>query len=291
MNKNQINDELPQWMIKPTSILYSSINFTHAIFLDENGDSDMSYIMKCVAGNKKIDENSKYFSVTSVLCKTEEIENIANNFNSIKNKFWPPEGCYEYPNGQHMKVCFHSNEIRRKKGPFSINAIDYDDFMVDLSNTMAGLPISLCSCFINKKLLYDKYGTYVKSPYNIAVTFILERIVKFQLKDTDKVIIILESRGKKEDIQVLDTIISFIKYGSTYVKKSYFNKIVGVYFNKKRPERDCKKTIFGLEVADLCAYPIFKYCKLDIKDCAFTLIEHKIYNYPNYEGRGIKKFP
>ena len=41
------------------------------------------------------------------------------------------------------------------------------------------------------------------NPYDLSMEFILERFVKFYLKSNDRAAIILESRGKNEDRELL----------------------------------------------------------------------------------------
>ena len=73
--------------------------------------------------------------------------------------------------------------------------------------------------------------------------------------------------------------------------KLSFTRITSIYFNPKRPIENPKKTYFGLEIADLCAYPFYKYLVYGTKDICFDVLESKIYKYPDYKGSGIKIFP
>ena len=83
-----------------------------------------------------------------------------------------------------------------------------------------------------------------------------------------------------------------IDCGTNYVDIKYFDKIKGVYFNGKwQTDSDCKKSYFGLELADLYSYPIHKFCKTGQKDEAFKILEKKLYKYPYYDGCGLKLFP
>ena len=50
-------------------------------------------------------------------------------------------------------------------------------------------------------------------------------------------------------------------------------------------------TYCGLELADLCSYPIHKFVKYNKKDKAFLAIENKIDCFPNYINKGLKIFP
>lgn len=47
------------------------------------------------------------------------------------------------------------------------------------------------------------------------------------------------------------------------------------------------------ELADLCAYPIYRHCvsNTKTKNRAFEAIERKLYHYPDYKGYGLIIFP
>lgn len=281
------------WKIKPMNIESMSKEATHVAFFDENGDTDMSYIVKCKHNGKTVDISSRYFCLTSILLQHDDVEKVSYDITELKRKYWPDDGCFQYGNGKYQKVVLHSREIRRRTGPFSKNVIKGDLFMNDLSSFIESLPISITSSFIDKMSLYDKYGEYARSPYDLSIKFILERMVGKQLKDTDKIIIILESRGKVEDYILLDTIMRIKKYGTEFMTAKRFDKIIGVYFNPKRSISDCRKSYYGLEIADLCSYPIYKYCRngSDKTDKAYEILKSKIYGFPNIKGYGLKMFP
>lgn len=274
------------WRSKPTEATTLDEDAEYILYIDENGHNNLKNIINCIDNSKEVDENEKYFNVTAVLMKYDEFLKIASSFSKIKHKYWE-NGKYNYK-GREMIVCFHSEEIRKQKGAFSKNAIDQNLFFDDLNDAMANMKADIYDCFINKYRLYLKYSDHTEEPYCIAIKYILERVTR-NIKDK-KVMVILESRGKQEDIVVLETIKLLMLKGTFYISSKMFNKISGVYFNPKRTN-DNTKTYTGLEIADLCAYPIYKYCKLNKKDKAFELIETKIYGYPYYFGRGLKFVP
>lgn len=104
--------------------------------------------------------------------------------------------------------------------------------------------------------------------------------------------IILESRGKSEDKELLNQIKYLFDHGNTYFSSNDFKKISGIFFNPKWSKmHNAQKSYWGLELADLCAYPIHKYFIYGTKDKAFLTLEQKIYNYPTVNGYGFKKFP
>ena len=73
------------------------------------------------------------------------------------------------------------------------------------------------------------------------------------------------------------------------LKNNAVNIINGIWFNPKRTKEN-NETYFGLELADLVSYPIFKYCRSMKQDKAYESIKEKIYNY-HHNGYGLKLFP
>ncbi len=278
------------WRNRPKYIDYCPNGVDYIIFIDENGDTDLKYIKDCIRNGVEPNSNSVYFTITGVIVKRDDLKVIKEDIMNVKCKYWE-DGCFEYKEDDIKRVCFHSREIRRKEGPFSIKKIVREDFLQDISSVMEDIPCKIISSTINKKDHVKKYIS-PDNPYNLCLNFVMERIVKFYLKSDETAIVVLESRGKKEDKNILNHIKYIIDNGTNCINSEYFNKIKGVYFNPKwqRESKD-KKSYFGLEIADLYSYPIHKYCKNNEKDRAFKSFEKKIYKYPNYFGCGIKKFP
>jgi len=282
------------WKTRPTFIDEIDLNSstTHIAFFDESGSANMKNIFDSARNNKPIDEGSKHFSLTCALFEKESVVKLKENFVDIKNLYWPQEGCYAYKDGKYKKVCFHATEIKRKTGPFSKKCIDYKKFIDSLNTLLSSQKMLIFSSFIDKEKMYDVYKMNAQSPYEVSLTFILERMLSRLLKDNDEVILILEGRGQKEDKLIFDYILFLINHGTYYVPSSKFSKIKGVYFNTKRPVTNNKLSYYGLEVADLCSYHIYKHCRnRNIENKTFECIEPKFFGYRNYIGKGLKIFP
>lgn len=276
------------WRNRPTFKEQWPEGVDYIMFIDECGDSSLKNIRKCIKNNKDIEDNNKYFTTTACVIKRSDFIDIKNYMLDIKYKHWD-EGVYEYKDAI-KRVCFHSCEIRGAKNAFSKNVIDREAFLSDLNMYMSDLKIDIFSATLDKENICRKYENPY-NPYDICMNFILERFVKYYLNSNETAIIVLEARGKKDDKNLLEHIKSIIDNGTYYVSSNYFKKIKGVYFNPKWANKyQCKKSYFGLEIADLVSYPIHKYNVKGIKDMAFEIIENKVYGYPNYEGRGIKFF-
>lgn len=281
---------MASWRNRPKHISEIKTEIPWIIAIDESGSPDLKYVQKVVkAGNEEeCDENNIHFNVTACLMKTSHFIESQNMVMGIKNKFWP-EGCAEY-NGEKRRVCFHSTEIRRRKNAFNFKTLDiHKSFVTELSEVMAGINVKLFSSHINKLSLIKRYPTPY-NPYDLSLTFLLER-ASFEIGDS-KAVIVLESRGKKEDKKLLKHIVEMIDNGTEYVDKSNFSFIEGVYFNGKWEEKSNKlKSYWILELADLYCYPVFKFGKTQEKDLAFECLEPKLVGHPFYIGRGFKKFP
>ena len=259
------------------------------MFIDENGNSSMKYLKKAVKYHKEINDNEKYFTVSGCVIRKENFLAVRDEIVNLKRSYWE-NGKFRYKS-KVKRVCFHSTEIRQKKGPFSDKSIDYSNFIIDLSNFINNLTATLFSSTIDKEKHYHQY-IHPDHPYNLCLDFILERYVKYYLAAEEEGLIILEARGKKEDMFLLEHIKNLIENGTRFVGREYFRKIKGVYFNTKWCKKsDEQLSYFGLECADLISYPIHKYSKYNTKDKAFDTLENMIFGYPRYLGKGLKIFP
>ncbi len=276
------------WRNGPTHKENWPSDVDYMMFIDENGDSNLAPILKKIQNKQVITDEEKYFTITGVIIKKRDLPKIRETILDLKNKFWK-DGKYLYDNVE-KRVWFHSREIRKRKEAFSPKTIDYNSFVIDLSKILVDMPYIIFSSTIDLERHCKKYDDPVH-PYNLCLDFVLERLVKYYLNE-EKVAIMLESRGKDKDYELLTHIKRKIDHGTYYVPSSYFKKIKGVYFNPKWCKSSMnQKSFFGLEIADLISYPIYKYMRSNCKDMAFQSIESKIYGFPRYQGQGIKKFP
>jgi hypothetical protein len=274
------------WRNRPKFIDYCSPNIDYTLFIDENGSDDLKDILKSPS---KYKNKKEVLTITGVAIKTSDLQNIKKSIMVLKNKYWR-NGLFPYK-GKTKRVCLHSRDIRRMQGPFNPKIINYNNFINDLTDTIKNLPMTIFSSSINKVKHCQKYYFPVH-PYNLCLNFIIERFAKYFLDSNKTAIIVLEAQGKDHDKFSLEHIKYFLNNGNNYVTVDDLKKIKGVYFNNKwcKAANDLQ-SYFGLEIADLCSYPIHKFVRSNIKDSALKSFEHKIYNYPNYFGYGIKIFP
>lgn len=276
-----------EWTKKPSQITTWNKDVNYVMFVDENGNCDMKYLLKRVSKNLPIDENDKYFTVTGCIFTKKDYFIAKQKMNELKNKYWN-NGCFEYKN-KIKKVCFHSREIRRKTDAFDINLINYDNFMNDVSNFIKKLNYKIISITINKESYLLKH--YQFNVYNTAMCFLLQRFI-YVMPNYSKGLIMLEARGKDEDYILLNEMkhIIFETGIKRITSEELQEKISGIHFNPKWNQM-YNDTFSGLEIADLSSYPIHKFIKNKSKDKAFSILENKIDKFPEYMNKGIKIFP
>lgn len=241
-------------------------------FLDETGDHGLSYV----------DKNFPLFLLCGCLFRADELDNVKAKIDNFKWKYF-----------KTTEVILHSREIRKCEGSFQI-LFDLSlkaEFYKDLNKILEGAVYKIIAAGIDKEEYIKKYGKGAKDPYNLSLSFLIERLI-FCLNSLDKegvVEIKAEPRGKKEDQMLLSHFNSILDLGTFYISSSRLKeKIINFKFHSKR------KNIVGLQIADLCAYPLARHL-LNPKEpyIPFKIIEEKIYcnKKGEYDGWGLKLFP
>lgn len=241
-------------------------------FLDETGDHGLSFI----------DENFPVFLLCGCLIRGDILRTLEMRLDSLKLKFFGSEA-----------VILHSRDIRKCEGAFQV-LFDLDKkkvFYDELNLTLGSSEHTIIGAGINKKDYIIRYGKGAKDPYALSLSFILERLV-FCLDGLDRnsnVKIKVEKRGKKEDRQLLAHYNSVIDTGTYYISSDRFAKRIKEFkFHAKR------ENIAGLQVADLCAYPLARFIINPTESyIPFSIIKDKIYSNKDGEfgGWGLKIFP
>lgn len=276
------------WRNRPTLIDYVPKNIDYLVFIDESGNSSLNRVIKASRKGYKVEDNEKHFTITACTIAMQDFESVRDMIMDLKRKYWE-NALYDY-NGKIKRLCFHSKEIRGRQEAFSPSKINYDTFIIDLSELMAKIPIILYASHIDKELHVNQY-ICPKTPYDLCLNFVLERIM-LDIGANKRCIIILESRGLNEDKVILNDIKYLIDFGNNYHRAILFKKISGVYFNPKWCKNaNDQMSYWGLELADLYAYPIYKYFAYQNEDQAYKALLKKFSHYPDYKGKGLKSFP
>ncbi len=240
-------------------------------FLDETGDHGLTYV----------DPNFPLFLLAGCFFSEAELKKAEKEINDFKIDFFKTK-----------EVILHSREIRKCEGAFQI-LFDLDlkkKFYERLNKIVLKMNFIIIGSGINKEEHIKKYGKDAGNPYNISLAFVIERLIFCSdEKNNSKVDIKIEKRGKKEDRQLLEQYNRIKDSGTYYVSSERFkNRISGFDFVAKRDN------IIGLQIADLCAYPLARHV-LNSEEpyIPFEIIQNKIYcnSFGKYQGFGLKVFP
>lgn len=200
------------WRNRPTCIDYIPRNIDYVIGIDESGNADLSHIQKIEKTGGSLNINERRFTVTACRIAVCNFISLRDKVMAVKRKYWS-DALFDY-DGTVKRVCFHSREIRNRYNAFRHECIDYDSFILDLSQLLHESPIILYSSHIDK-LSHIRQYAHPLSPYDLCMTFVLERIM-YNIGQNDKCIIVLEARGKDEDRNLLNFIKRLIDHGSNY---------------------------------------------------------------------------
>jgi len=245
-------------------------NKLYLLFLDESGHH----------GLRKI--NQEYPIFLLACCIFEE--------NYFKNIFTKKVEELKIKHFGIKDIILHSRDIRKWQKEFKCLG-DLNKrlaFYKDLDNLIKNSEFSIIASAINKNKLIQQYGPRADNPYDISLSFILERSVFY----TDNIKcshigIIAESRGKKEDDQLYNLILS---NGTHYVTSVRFKDKIKFFKFVGKNENN-----IGTQISDLIAYPIAtKIIYPERVNLAFEVLENKIYRqFPgsDYLGYGLKIFP
>ena len=244
----------------------------YLLFLDESGDH----------GLKTIDPNFPIFVLTGLLFSEDSYKDVCKQINEFKNKFF-----------KTTAVNLHRRDMRKYERGFEIlfDAEVKKRFYTDLNKILSEADYKIITSAINKEKHIATYGKLADDPYEIALTFVLERTV-FEADgktDASNIHVTIEGRGKKEDAQLARRYNGLLYRGSNQVEAARFVNI----FDEELDVKLKKDNICGLQLADLCAYPIARYVLNNNEpNPAYDVIKDKIRKGRHGPiGYGIKIFP
>lgn len=240
------------------------------LYIDECGDHCLS----------TYDRNFPIFTLCGILVPMQQVNLFQKAVDSIKLEFW-----------HTTDVILHSRDIRKCSKHFKI-LLDNEikrQFYRRINDVLAeqGVYVTVC-CSVLKEDCISRYGADA-DVYGTALKYVLQRSV-FCVDDINpvggKINIIVERRGKREDAALSAYYNRLRVTGMHYVSPQRLAEHMGRFgFSDK------KENIFGLQVADLIAYPISRHVLAPEKpNPAFDVILPNIYAC---DGKllGLKIYP
>ena len=239
------------------------------LFLDESGDH----------GLRTIDESFPIFLLCGILISETEYNNIKAEINQIKKDFW-----------ENKNVIFHSRDIRKCNNEFQI-LFDLEvkkEFYSAINNLISKERYNIIASSIDKVAFIKKYGRLENDVYEISLSFILERSIFCldSLENCDELEIIIERRGKSEDLKLGEHIQKIRQLGTYYVVPERFSN-----YGFKAKFSWKNENINGLQLSDLIAYPIARHVLNPTNvNLPFDTFKHNFYKKGG-KIYGLKKFP
>lgn len=220
-------------------------NNEFALFIDESGSPKP---------NAK--DPAPYFALGGVLLKRSEEEFVKNSIIDFKTR-WNIE----------QQTPLHGNEIRAKKKKFAwigkLSAEDQEKFMLDLSDTITSLPITIHACVVSRQgylnRYADKYGGDTWEMMRSAFSILVERVVKHTSQQNESIMIYYEKVGKKEDKLIKHYFDELRTQGHPFNSNnaSKYDPLSSSLMSQylRGIEGDSKANEI-LQIADLCLYPV-----------------------------------
>jgi len=239
------------------------------VYLDETGDHSL----------EKEDKDFPVFALVMMVCDEEAYREI----------FVPMVNRLKFDYFRHECVIIHSRDIRKAQGDFGFltDPSARQPFYERINEIMSMPGYDLIATVIRKQTHKVKYGRYAANPYDLALTFALERLLALLESEGQKeVYLIAEARGKKEDDELRLSFLNTVTYGTDYISPERFKRIK--FHLRFKPK---VMNVVGTQLADLAAYPIARYVINPERSLpAYNVIKDRFYRGPGWV-RGLKIFP
>jgi len=237
-------------------------------FLDETGNPSLT----------KIDPDFPIFGLATVVCERMlYLKNISVEVSLLKHRFFGHEG-----------IILHSYDIRKQQKDFKIlhHQETRESFIPALTEMVDTAQFCLFFTAIQKQKHLDRYGQQAAHPYELALEFTLERLFYFcREHSVRKLPLIAERRGKKEDDALRLHFHRVLSQGTRYISAS---DLSGCRFTLDFATK--KTNVVGLQLADLCAYPLARHVASDYSGPDFQVVSKKLHTVGN-KCPGWKIFP
>ncbi len=211
-------------------------NKRYHLFIDESGDPSLS----------SINADFPIFVLLGCLFEDSAYQDVCLKIKELKKEFFGSE-----------HAILHSRDIRKCEGVF-VKLFDLDlkaKFYTRLNSILEESRHTVISVGIKKQEFIEKYGKIADDPYELSLSFLLERAVMETDNGIDSsMCIVIESRGRVEDDILQKRYNRLLDKGSSHITPDRFKRRFEKMEFRKKKENDC-----GLQIADLSAYPVARH--------------------------------
>lgn len=241
------------------------------LFIDESGDPSLS----------SINVDFPVFILLGCLFEDSAYQEICIKIIELKKEFFGSEN-----------AILHSRDIRKCEGVF-VKLFDLEvkaKFYERLNSILENGKYTVVAVGIKKQEFIEKYGKIADDPYELSLSFLLERaVMETDNSKENSMHITIESRGRKEDEVIQKRYNRLLDNGSSHISPDRFKRRFEKMEFKKKKDNDC-----GLQVSDLCAYPVARHLINPSEPYpAYDIVEKKFRksNAGSFIGYGLKIFP
>lgn len=257
----------------------------YRIYIDEVGNNDIG---------SSINLNHRFLCLTGVVFDLNYVKTtLTPDLEELKNKY--------FNNHPDDPIILHRKELVNKKFPFKplLNKEIEERFNKDFLNLLDKWQFKTITVLIDKLEHQNRYATWRYDPYHYCMAILFER---FHLRLKEIGItgdMMFESRGGKEDMRLKESYRNLFLKGTDWIKAEEIDETITSKELKVKPK---SANIAGLQIADLLAYPLYRYTlrfynlKTDERNTfnerILEVIKPKIFKNGNrMEGYGLKLLP
>ena len=239
------------------------------VYLDETGDHSL----------EKEDKDFPVFALVMMVCDQDGYRDVlVPMVNRLKFDYFG-----------HECVIIHSRDIRKAQQDFGFltDPNKRQPFYERINQIMSAPCYDLIASVIKKQEHKTKYGRNATNPYDLALTFALERLLPLlESEGQTEVHIIAEARGKREDDELRLSFLNTVTYGTDFIPADRFRKVTFHLLFKPKA-----MNVVGTQLADLAAYPIARYVINPGRPLpAYEVVRKRFYVGPGWV-HGLKIFP
>lgn len=218
------------------------------IYIDEVGNNDI--------GSSSI-PNHRYLCLTGVVFDLGYVKStLTPELELLKSKYFN-----SHPDDP---IIFHRKEIINKKHPFKAlcDPKIEKDFNAELLLHLERWQFKTITVLIDKLEHQNRYATWKYDPYHYCMAIIFERY-HLRLKELEmNGDMMFESRGGKEDMRLKNAYRRIFEQGTEWIKHEDIDDTIT---SKELKIKSKSANVSGLQIADLLAYPLYRYALKSFK--------------------------
>lgn len=257
----------------------------YRIYIDEVGNNDLG---------SSSNPNHRFLCLTGVIFDLDYVKTtLTYDVEALKSRFFN-----SHPD---EPIVLHRKEMINKKHPFKalIDPKIEEQFNDEFLQLLEKWKFKTITVLMDKQEHQNRYSTWRYDPYHYCMTLIFERY-HLRLKEIGQTgDMMFESRGGKEDLRLKESYRNIFENGTDWIQA---NEIDDTITSKELKIKAKSANISGLQIADLLAYPLYRYAlkfyklkddgRETFNEKILQIIRPKIYNNGRrLDGYGLKLLP